>query len=686
MEEILNFCENLLKSADHQQKLTYSSKLLNDIPKLQTFLDKYFLQQNNNMSNRKLLILLEYAIQYLGISFILYLNCSEFCDLMALRFKTMTELENKWLNVIFESMFEKFFSYETLETNLDLIPSLSSLYLNLYGNTLEIFIKNKLNNNKNSQNNFEKNYNVARTNLKKAKSQIESKNYKKEYNNIYNSLQKINLNIKISEYASEKLLIKELTDEKEMLRNILELHFLEEDQNQKSKDDEEEEEESKHKEVYEVHPSEKHEQGYEEYEVGYKEYCDYEPDEQYESYETELPSEQYKNEEYKANEEFDRPHNKVENKGKLKEIEYYTHFTYPSHVIFLEDKEREYKNYYFPLNEDCNRTLRRTIIAFLNTNGGRIYIGIRDYDQFVFGIELIGNGRDKIVCQIDDLLKDITPKVESDECITKFVPLKSIDDGKYIPGYYIVKIIIKRGKPNELYFTKAGRLPFERRNGKNQLIESAEMTKIIIERSQKNSPSDIQANIEYNKKFLDPEPEIGIPMYIKPMNKFNNSPENYYFKEKDNVQNYLKETLLIKNISNHLKKSNELKQISNNTSEIEIKGNKKYNQKSKLLSYVIYIGVSNVTSPNFENEFLEILKKNLKEVFGEKPKKFIVNYEQFQLFIETQNEKSAQFLFNIIENITSDTEKYSGWKFHLGWAIPDYYYKAITSEKFNEIN
>lgn len=52
-----------------------------------------------------------------------------------------------------------------------------------------------------------------------------------------------------------------------------------------------------------------------------------------------------------------------------------------------ESDSIEYKSYYFPFSDQIEKTLKKTICAFLNRRGGRIFIGIDD-SQIVKGIKL----------------------------------------------------------------------------------------------------------------------------------------------------------------------------------------------------------------------------------------------------------------------------------------------------------
>ena len=68
-----------------------------------------------------------------------------------------------------------------------------------------------------------------------------------------------------------------------------------------------------------------------------------------------------------------------------------TSFYKEEQLIEGEDEFTEFKNYYFPLEEDKVEELKRQFCAFLNNKGGRLYIGINDLPEHIFPIETFPN-------------------------------------------------------------------------------------------------------------------------------------------------------------------------------------------------------------------------------------------------------------------------------------------------------
>ena len=219
-------------------------------------------------------------------------------------------------------------------------------------------------------------------------------------------------------------------------------------------------------------------------------------------------------------------------------LEEFTYFIRGSMLNIMEGMDIEFKNYRFRLDAEKSFIMKKTICSFLNAKGGRIYIGIRDKDLMVFGIYLTMAMKDEIKREIDDLLSHFHPQVEPSECVTKFIPMKD-ENLRVIQGYYIIKVIVKRGKLNDIYVLRdqsGGISAYFRRDGKNSsLLTPSDLKKEIIERSTITKEKAIKENEEYNARYNDPEPENNILI----IHNFMNSNKNNNFKNatKSNVRN-----------------------------------------------------------------------------------------------------------------------------------------------------
>ena len=219
------------------------------------------------------------------------------------------------------------------------------------------------------------------------------------------------------------------------------------------------------------------------------------------------------------------------NQKQVQEVQNLKDFTFfiegTSLAAFPESMTVEYKDYIYPFSNDTlKKKLKASICAFLNTNGGRILIGVRNTGFRVKGLFLTTNDQDNLIRDVDALLREFHPKVDPEEVTTTFIPIKKTD-GSYKPGFYVVKILVRRGKPNELYFTAKD--CYKRRNGQNESQMPANFKRDIIDRHAVS----VQTHPELYKdkgEFNDPLPELGIPVTnIKGKNPFSLISSRVYY-------------------------------------------------------------------------------------------------------------------------------------------------------------
>ena len=120
-----------------------------------------------------------------------------------------------------------------------------------------------------------------------------------------------------------------------------------------------------------------------------------------------------------------------------------------------EDLTTEYKNYnnLDSLNKNSKIffILQKTICSFLNTKGGRLYIGIDD-DFEVIGCYIRNlTEKNQIKNNLINLVSDFYPKVENNKIKVHFIPIKDYFSNKFIKNYYVIKIIVSQGNIHELY-------------------------------------------------------------------------------------------------------------------------------------------------------------------------------------------------------------------------------------------
>ena len=164
----------------------------------------------------------------------------------------------------------------------------------------------------------------------------------------------------------------------------------------------------------------------------------------------------------------------------------------------LEDMEIEYKNYYFPFALDQITKLSNCVSAFLNTNGGRIFLGVKDEGNVVVGMRLTDKKKSDLVDHLLSIFESFEPKLSPKQYRVLFLPIIN-DFDQVFNGLYVVKLIIKRGE--RLLYSTNERKYYKRRDGKVKLLSPEEM-KLELEKKIKNMVPN-----ENFDEFNDPEPE-----------------------------------------------------------------------------------------------------------------------------------------------------------------------------------
>ena len=184
--------------------------------------------------------------------------------------------------------------------------------------------------------------------------------------------------------------------------------------------------------------------------------------------------------------------------------------------LYLDEKLKErrnelieFKSYSFPLTKEYMEDIRRQICGFLNSRGGRLYIGINGENK-VKGVALNSKARDNTRNSIVNLTHDFYPNCRLDKVTVDFIPVKDRKTNKFINRRYVVKIKVLPGDPGLLYsMTTVGYNSTIRKNIQVYELNSTEIYKEIIDRDDKKSQNkDIIINKELNIK--DPSPEINI--------------------------------------------------------------------------------------------------------------------------------------------------------------------------------
>ena len=168
----------------------------------------------------------------------------------------------------------------------------------------------------------------------------------------------------------------------------------------------------------------------------------------------------------------------------------------------------EFKSYSFPLTKEYMEDIRRQICGFLNSRGGRLYIGINGENK-VKGVALNSKSRDNSRNSIVNLTHDFYPNCRLDKVTVDYIPVKDKKTNKFINRRYVVKIKILPGDPGLLYsMTTVGYNSTMRKNVQVYELNSTEIYKEIIDRDDKKLQN--KDNINKEMYIKDPPPEINI--------------------------------------------------------------------------------------------------------------------------------------------------------------------------------
>ena len=223
----------------------------------------------------------------------------------------------------------------------------------------------------------------------------------------------------------------------------------------------------------------------------------------------------------------------------------------------------EFENFNLPLSRENQEEIKRQLCSFLNTEGGRLYLGINE-QNIVKGIILNYKKRDTLRNDLVNLTFDFYPKCRLDKIFVFFIPIKDSKTKNFISKKYIIKIRVYQGDQGVLYsMSNKGYRSTIRKEGKCVDLKSTEINDEKINRDAKKNSANQNAIKENELK--DPEPEVNqqdleeneydnIPAFgniqniIKEKNPKNQKKK--YGKQKGNYKNYIKEGTIVIKVSN----------------------------------------------------------------------------------------------------------------------------------------
>ena len=168
----------------------------------------------------------------------------------------------------------------------------------------------------------------------------------------------------------------------------------------------------------------------------------------------------------------------------------------------------EFKNFcqFSPIDPKIEEELKRQYCSFLNTEGGRIYIGIDR--NIVKGVVLNYKCRDNLRNSLVNLAYDFYPRCRIDKFSVYFIPIKKFDTDHFLKDLFVIKIRIYPGDPFLLYsMNKVGYRSCMRINGQCIDMNYDEIYDEIIKRNDLKSTIKNDNNVIINN-IKDPDPEV----------------------------------------------------------------------------------------------------------------------------------------------------------------------------------
>lgn len=218
-----------------------------------------------------------------------------------------------------------------------------------------------------------------------------------------------------------------------------------------------------------------------------------------------------------------------------KPLEDRAYFYKDEKISGAEDEKTEFKNYYFPLGKGKREELVRQICSFINSSGGKLYIGIDD-ERSIKGVPTDGdiNFYNNLIF---NMVEDFSPKIEPKEFLKFYaIPVKDNNDGIIIDKLFVFKIIIKRGDPSILYSSSSKKLNSTiRLQGQCANLTAEEICKEIIERNKKKfTRNNINNDDDFDKNQPTPTP-IQQQIVNNEEKKKNNSQKKNEVKKEFNI-------------------------------------------------------------------------------------------------------------------------------------------------------
>lgn len=167
-----------------------------------------------------------------------------------------------------------------------------------------------------------------------------------------------------------------------------------------------------------------------------------------------------------------------------------------------EGEKIEFKRYRYPLDKEAIFIILKTVNAFLNHKGGRIYFGVND-DGVVKGMNLNSKEKDDFLNLLLNITKEIQPQIRLTHIKIYAYPVYEQRSSIYGPGIkdnikpnlFVIKMIVKKGDYKTFYSNSYDSLiVYKRSLAQNIRLNSCEINSEIMYRF---------SNVESNKIYDD---------------------------------------------------------------------------------------------------------------------------------------------------------------------------------------
>ena len=165
------------------------------------------------------------------------------------------------------------------------------------------------------------------------------------------------------------------------------------------------------------------------------------------------------------------------------------HFTQGQPVPFEETRLYEFKE--IKGRNPANRITKDSdeyAVAFLNSEGGRIFWGVRNSDRTTVGVTLNDQKRDEVRRIVSEKLGSIDPPVSVEDWHLELHQVYNFE-GKTIEDLWVVELLVPSQQEKDIFYTNSGELFVKTPGGKQKLL-GPQVTEFIRSRFQNDTETD----------------------------------------------------------------------------------------------------------------------------------------------------------------------------------------------------